>query len=97
MIIFGDEEVIGLFGFNDIAGRMLLGMKGVGRYDGAFERQRFEQFGEFGDFVGFFIDGDLADDYGFLMEDGAEQVGWGLPRLMTAAHGFSVDGHGAPG
>ena len=97
MILFSDEKVIGLFGFDDIAGRILLGVEGVSGHDGTFERQGFEQFGEFGDFVGFFMDRDLADDHGFLVEDGAEQVGWGLSCLVTATYGFSVHGHGTPG
>ena len=42
MILFGDEKVIGLFGFDDIAGRLSLGMEGVGSHDGVFERQRLE-------------------------------------------------------
>lgn len=97
MIVFDSEEVISLFGFNDITGRLLLRMEGIGGHDGPFQRQRFEQFGEFGDFIGLVVDRDLADDHGFLMEDGAEQVGWRLSRLMTAAHGFAINGHSVSG
>ena len=61
MVVFYDEEVIGLFGFDQVTGGILLGVEGVGGNHGAFEGQRFEEFGEFRDLVGFFIDCDLAD------------------------------------
>jgi hypothetical protein len=69
LIVFDDEQVIGLFGFDQIIGGCPAG-------------------------CGALFHGNLADDDGFLMEDGTEQVGswlglsWlprkGLPSTATA-------------
>ena len=97
MVVFDDEKVIGLFGFDQVTGGFLLGVESVGGNDGVFQGQRSEQFGEFGDLVGLFIERDLADHHGFLMENGAEQMGSWPARVLTAAQRFAVHGHGASG
>ena len=37
MVVFSDEEIIGPFGFDKVAGGVVLGVEGVGGDDGAFD------------------------------------------------------------
>ena len=42
LVVFDDEKVIGLFGFDQVAGSILLGVEGVGGHHGTLEGQRVE-------------------------------------------------------
>ena len=66
LIIFDDEQIVGFFGFDDIAGTFSLGVHRVSSDDSAFERKRAKQLREFGNLIGFLFDFELTKDDGFL-------------------------------
>lgn len=94
LIAFDDQEVVGLFFFDDESGAGFLSIEGVGAHQGPAQVQVLEEIFEGGNLVGFGRDLDLAaDDFGLDVQ-GAEQLDRLALDFGGGANGFSVDGQG---
>jgi hypothetical protein len=94
LIVFDDQEVIGLLGLDQMVSGGSLGIEGVGADQGATQIQVLEEHFEARDFVGFRGDLDLATDDLGLRVQGAEK----LERLAVdfggGARAFTIDRQG---
>lgn len=92
MILFDDEQVIGLFCSDQVEGGIVLRVHRIRSDDRAFQRQRIEQLRQFGNLVGLLFHVNLADDNGFLVQDRAQQMASPLASVVTAAQAFPIVG-----
>ena len=94
LIVFDDQEVVGLFVLDQVSGRLFLGIDGIGRNQGAAEVQSIQEIFQSGDFVGFGRDLDLAaDDIGLGIQ-GAEQLDGFALDFGSGAETFSIHRQG---
>src|SRR5258708_33399366 len=74
LIAFDDQEIVGLFVFDEVSRSRFLSIDRIGTDQGAAQVQFGQKIFESGDFVGFGRDFDLAtDDFGLGIQ-GAEQL-----------------------
>ncbi len=85
MIILDNKQIIGPFFFNQIMGRLLLGMHGIQSHHPAFKIQRVKKRPHGGDFIGFAFNRLLSQNTGLLMEESRKEM------LSGSLEGFPID------
>ena len=94
LIAFDDQEVVGVFVFDDVSRRGFLSIDRVSANQGSAEVQSIQQILERGNFVGLGRNFDLtADDSGLGIQS-AEQLERLAVDLGSGAEAFSIDGQG---
>ena len=94
MIVFDDQEVIGLLGLDQMVGGGSLGIEGVGADQSATQVQVLEEDFKAGDFVGFGRDLDLATDGLRLGVQGTEKLERVAVDFGRGARALTIDGQG---
>lgn len=94
LVGFDDQEVIGLFFFDQMGGGCFLRIEGIGADQSAAQVQVLKEFFETGDFVGFGRDGDLAAEELGLSIQGTEELDGVAIDFGGGADAFAIDGQG---
>lgn len=94
LVGFDDQEVIGLFFFDQMGGGCFLRIEGIGADQSATQIQVLQEFFETGDFVGFGRDGDLAAEELGLSIQGPEELDGVALDFSGGADAFAIDGQG---
>jgi hypothetical protein len=92
LVGFNDQQVVGLFNFDQVSGRGFLSVDGIGADQSATQIQFVQEIFESGDFVSFGRDSDLAADEFGLGIQGAEQLDGLAVDLGGSPEAFAIDG-----